>query len=179
MNSFTSLFLIFLSAGAFFFFTKPSLADLSALNAKKSDYEATLKKLSSIAEIEKSLIEKMNSLPEESRAKLGILLPDSPSMVKLVSDIDATAARHGISLDQISYLRSNNDAGASVATAVAPRTYQSTTLNFSFTADYDHLKGFLNDLEANLRLLDVRSIDINGGAKGVYDYKISAEVYSL
>jgi len=25
----------------------------------------------------------------------------------------------------------------------------------------------------------VRSIDINGGAKGVYDYKISAEVYSL
>lgn len=179
MNSVNSTFIIFLSIGAFFFFTKPMMADLSALSDKKSAYEEALVKLKSVESIKQQLTDKLNSLPEDEKKKLEILLPDSPGTVKLVSDIDAAAAKNGISIDQITYGPSNHDQGKSVIDATAPKNYQSVLVNFSFTSDYNHLKSFLADLEESLRLIDVRSIDLQVGSKGVYNYKVSVETYSL
>ena len=179
MNSLNSIFLIFISIGGFFFFTKPMLADLSALSDKKTEYQSSLEKLNSIEEIQKGLTEKLDSLGASEKEKLETLLPDSPGSVKLAADIDGMASRHGISVDKISYTKKNDDQGQSIAGAPAGKTFQSTMLTFSFTSDYSHLKNFLSELESSLRLLDLRSIDLTVGEKGVYNYNLSAEVYSL
>lgn len=180
MNRTNSIALGLIAIGIFYFLTKPMIASLADLSAKKDEYQTALDKLNSLEELKKTLSDKMNSLSDEQKQELQTLLPDDPGTVKLVSDIDSTASKYGISIDKISTAPVNSDSAASVADAAPAKNYNSELINFSFSADYPHLKSFLNDLESSLRLVDIRYIELNTGNKGgVNDYKVSAEIYWL
>ena len=179
MNSTNSIALIVLATGIFFFFTKPELALLSDTLSKKQEYQDALVKINSIEQIKSGLSDKLNSLSDSDKSEIQTLLQDSLGQVRLVSDIASVASKNAISIGDISFASVNDDSASSVSGAAPSKDYKSSLVSFSFTSDYAHLKSFLTDLESSMRLIDVRNIDIASNQKGVYSYKISAEVYYL
>lgn len=180
MNNTNSTAILLISVSLFFFFTKPMLASLTDLLAKKDEYQNTLDKLNQIEDIKKNLTDKINGLSDQEKKNLQVLLPDGPETTKLVADIDGKASKHGISIDKISYGEINRDQGQSVSEGAPPPVYQSELLGFEFTTDYSHLKDFLADIESSLRLIDIRSVDVNQAEKGINNrYRINAEIYWL
>jgi len=177
MNNTNSIALILISCGLFFFFGKPMIADLSDLLAKKAEYTDALAKINSIQETTSSLTTKLNALSDTEKSQIQVLLPGKPDTVKFISDIDSAASKQGISIDNISYNNVNTDTSGSVAGAPPPNDYSSMMLNFSFASDYPHLKAFLTDLESSLRLMDIRQVSLAVGEKGVFTYRVSAEIY--
>ena len=179
MNSTNSLALILISVGMFFLFTRPMYASLSTILTQKQGYGETLEKVRSINELQKALSSQLGKLSAEEKEKVATLLPDSANITKFVSDVDAVASRHGISIDAVSYAETNKDSSASVSEGTVPEEFSSMTLDLSFSADYADIKAFVSDLERSLRIIDIRSISSDTGKAGIYKYKVVAEIYWL
>lgn len=179
MNTTNSTAILLISVALFFFFTKPMISNLNDLLSKKDEYQSALDKINSIEELKKNLTDKINGLSDQEKKNLQIILPDAPGTTALIADIDAKASKHGISIDKIQYSPVNNDASQSVSDAAPAKIYSSMLVGFTFTADYTHLKDFLSDVESSMRLIDIRSVDLQQNEKGISTYKVDAEIYWL
>jgi Tfp pilus assembly protein PilO len=181
MNNTNSLALILVASALFFFFGKPVFSEISIVQSEIEGYKSSIGQVNMLTAKKDELLLKLNSISGEDRKRVETFLPIKEGMIRLIADIDGVAARHGISISGVSFSETNNDVSSSVIGAPEPKPYQSSTINLSFSSNYQNFKQFLNDLEKSLRLIDIRSIELSQPSEvlnpDVYQYKISAEVY--
>jgi Tfp pilus assembly protein PilO len=178
MNNFIASSLIILSLGMGYFVAKPMFAEIDNLSLKEEEYKTALESLSTLESIKQTLTQKLESLSPEEQERIMISMPTSSDTVKLVSDLDAVAGRHGLSIENVLSSPVNNTS-QSVAESASPAAYKSELISFTFSGSYEKLKSFLSDVESNMRIMDVRSVSITAKEGGINDYKISGEVYWL
>lgn len=179
MSGTSILAYVILTLSIGYVFAYPSFNEISSLMAEKDKYESSLSTVAEIENKKNELLTKFNQISEADRKNIDTVLPNSLDFVRLISQIDAVAARHGISIDRLSSKELDSSVGESIAEAEPPKPYRSSLVGFSFTASYDKFNSFMDDMEKSLRILDVRSVKIGVKDKGEYSYSVEFEAYWL
>ena len=178
MRFFLPIILIGIALAGFFMYVNPTYTNIKSLQSKLSQYDAALSN-SKIFEGEKErLTKKSQAISALEKTKLSILLPNSVDNIRLILELDNTASTYGMSLKDVKY---------SVDTLIKDPTVTDTTdkpvkakvlqskikekkdygnwdLEFSTQGTYANFLSFLNDLEHNLRIVDVVAVDFSSVA---------------
>lgn len=185
MNTTNSLALILISFGLFFLFGKPALSQIYLIKTQNQEYIDAIDQVNLLENKESELTAKLNSIPISERRKVETFFPTRDGLIRLIADIDGIASKHGIGITTVDFSESTTDLSRSVSESMPTPSYESKTINITFSSSYQNLKRFLAELEKSLRVIDIRSIDLSQGADpsgssaGVYQYKVSADVYWL
>jgi Tfp pilus assembly protein PilO len=162
----------------------PSYSNIQTLIGQEHQYQDALSKAAELGTVRDQLLTKYNSFSQDNLSRLSRILPDSVNTVKLVTDLDSIAGRYGITVHSVQITQALVDNSQAINTSVASTTpYNTTTINFSFSATYQNLVSYLKDLEKSLQMIDIKSVGFNVPQSGfnanIYDYTVSIETYSL
>ncbi len=210
--------LIGISAAVFFMFGKPiyDSPDLAspgivALQEKLASYNKALDNSKSLEVERDKLTVKQNAIDPANLEKISKLLPENIDNIRLILEIEQIALPYGMALKNVKYSTASGAATATgtatskpanaapvpagtppAASAQGPRKdYGIWDLEFSTTATYSNFLNFTKDLESNLRIVDVASIQFssstgtgNTGSPGAnaqqsYEYNFKIKTYWL
>jgi len=183
MKNITAILLIILSALIFYMFIGPTYSVIQSRLADKAQYDQALNNSKKILDLRDQLLSKYNGFLPNDRARLEKFLPDQVNNIRLLIEVDSRARQYGLSLKDVS-LGTKNAAKSSVDSQNIDLTaspFNTVTLGFSVTGNYNSFLSFLKDLEKSLRVLDVTSIDFTPPAdkpNDPYDFKVSLNTYS-
>ncbi len=179
------LFALLFAAGIFFGYVKMVWSGpIRETKAAIYDNELALAAADEYKKKQNTLASARNAIDPEKLKRLSVFLPDSVDNVGLILDINALAARSGLSLANIDVLASGaNDTGSSAGTGAltVARTNPIGSIDLSISAigNYTALQAFLVGIEKSARLLDVRDITVRSSDTGIYNYKMVVRLYWL
>lgn len=175
------------AAGIFFVYVSPTWSGpIAAAKAAIANDDQALAAANEYAAEQNELASARNAIDPADLERLSIFLPDSVDNVRLILDLNALAARNGLSLSNIdvaaSAASSESSEGAApgsipAESAISPLV--SVDLSLSAVGTYSALRDFLRGIERSARLLDVRNIVVNGSNTGVYTYQMNLRLYWL
>ncbi|MEK7113678.1 MAG: hypothetical protein AAB873_02520 [Patescibacteria group bacterium] len=185
--------LIGIALTAFFLFTSPLYQDVSLKRSQVSDYNKALDNAKAFEAERDKLTQKYNSFNPDNLSKLQKLLPDNVDNIRLILEIEKIASPYGMALKDVKY-----DAGENVVLTegeesvpaeeeIMVKDYDTWNLEFSTSGSYSNFINFIKDLESNLRIVDISSIQFssntNLGAGSslseVYTYDFKIKTYWL
>ena len=193
----TPIILVGIALAGFFVFTGPLYRDLSSLRQQVASYDEALNNSKMLENERDILTKKYNSVDPENLAKLEKLLPDNVDNIRLILEIEKIALPFGMSLRDVQYeavKKDNPTEGSGVmpgGTTTSPlpdnKNYGMWELSFSTQSTYSNFVNFIKDLERNLRIVDISSVqfisDVGTGANPtfaeVYKYVIKIKTYWL
>jgi Tfp pilus assembly protein PilO len=179
---------LMIAIGIFFGYVNPtwkgSIAEIKS--AIESDKQALAAADDYIAK-QNALASARNAIEPDNLARLSVFLPDSVDNVGLILDINALAARSGLSLSNIDVVTNESDRSDNSNRSIGIGGLQSSKLNpvgsvdlsLSAVGTYSSLQAFLIGLENSARLLDVNDLVVKGSETGVYSYKMTVRLYWL
>lgn len=184
MRNLLPIILIVLSIGLFYLYINPSFMNVQTLIGTEHQYQDALSKASELGARRDQLLTKYNSFSQDEINRLNRILPDSVDTVKLITDLDSVAGKYGITLHSINVTQALLDNSQSINTNEASTTpYNTTTINFGFSATYPNLVLFLKDMEKSLQMVDIKSVSFDvpqgGLSANMYNYNVSLDTYSL
>lgn len=197
MNIILPIFLILSSIGIFFGYVDPNYkggGDPSAVNLSGTttvDYSSygilflrsELTKFQDISTKSEqiildrdNLVKKSNNITTANKNKLSKFLPTNVDNIRLIIEISDMASARGLFAKNISVSdpKKNTD---SVNTNNS--SYNTLLVRFSVNTTYDNFLLFLDDLEKNLRILDITDISFSSTDTGFYDFNVGLKTYWL
>lgn len=179
MSNISILGYLILAVSIGYSFLYPMAGEVSTLQAEKDKYNASLAMTADIENKKNELLTEFNNISAAQKKDINTILPSSFDFVRLVSQIDAVAGKHGISIDKISSKDADQSVGENVAEAQPQPPYHSAAISFSFEASYEEFNAFMGELEKSLRILDIKNIKLEAGEGGAYTFEVEFETYWL
>lgn len=190
-----SIILIGVAITGFFIFTNPLFDNISTLKLQVASYNNALNNSKTLENERDLLTKKYNSFDPQNIEKITKLLPDNVDNIRLILEIEKIATPYGMVLKDIKYEVENIDstagrtAGGVVSGGIPTSRKNYGTLNFSFSTQgtYGNFISFVRDLEKNLRIMDIASIDFSSNAgvgaspslSQIYKYNFNVKTYWL
>ncbi|MFA6524281.1 MAG: hypothetical protein WC264_02830 [Candidatus Paceibacterota bacterium] len=192
--------LIGIAIGGFFMFTNPLYKNISVINAQVTSYNEALTNSKTLEAERDKLTQKYNAFDPENLSKLEKLLPDNVDNIRLILEIEKIASPYGMVLKDVKYdtmskakidvtgVNLKNAVQNSATAQSLNKDYGTWDLEFSTQGTYNNFINFIKDLESNLRIVDISSIqfdsNVNIGANanissGVYKYGFKIKTYWL
>src|SRR5882757_7945527 len=183
------VFLTILIIGSIFFFVEfinPAYQNVKYLKNAVTTSDGSLSTAGRIKKERDNLIAKYHSISKSDLDSLNTLLPDSVNNMRLIIQINALANKNNLSvLKSVDYKvddhKDKNLATQQVVEEVKP--YGEFIISFQTSGQYKNFLNFLSDLESNLRLVDVTSVDFSAGdsqsSSSISSYKITLKTYWL
>lgn len=173
---------LLLAVGMFFVYVNPmwsgSIAETKAAIA--ADDQA-LQTAQQYAAQQSQLAAARDGISQADRTALATFLPSSVDNVGLILDLDALAARSGLSVTSMDVAgaadQSKKDQESLPGGQVGP--VASVDLSFAASGPFSALETFLTGLEKSARILDVKDITVKGSDTGVYAYQMTITLYWL
>jgi hypothetical protein len=190
----TPIIFLGLAIAGFFTFTSPlyngtnGITDLRAQVAARNEALDNSKALENEKE---KLTAKENSIAPDDLDKLEKLLPDNVDNIRLILEIEKIASPYGMELQDVKYSTTSTTPATTGAlqggaVPVSNKDYGTWDLEFSTQATYTNFLNFTKDLQSNLRLVDISSIQFSsdtGTGQGVssdsYKYSFKIKTYWL
>ena len=184
MKSFIPFIVIGICIALYYVYMGPTYSTISDLQTQKSGYVAALANIDQLKTHRDAILAQYNSIAPGDIAKLEKVVPDTTNSVDVVSNINAIAAQYGMTIRQVKITQSQTVTRTAVDAAAAPQSpFQTSTVSFSVSGPYPQFILFLKDLESNVHLFDVNSLNIALNQKlstaGVFDYSVGLDTYSL
>lgn len=183
------------------FYTRPLyMGEVTETRAKIASYDAALAAAERFNQKEAELTAARAAISEESLERLAAFLPDGVDNVQLILDMDALAARSGVTLSNFDIASGESSGGGTSPTqtsapagGVAPvdtgigglalaadaGPVDSVDLTLSASGTYSAFRTFLGGLEQSLRPLDVINLSVEESNTGVYTYDMTIRIYWL
>ena len=190
--------LIGIAVAVFFMFAQPIYNDISNLKAQVASYDNALNNSKELGNERDALTAKYNAIDPNNLTKLQTLLPDNVNNIRLILEIQQLAMPYGMTLTNVKYDTTSTgvaDSSSGViteqGTAQAPADYGTFNLEFSTSGTYDNFISFTKDLENNLRIVDISSVDFSSAiapvvtpnsktpAPEIYTYDFKIQTYWL
>ena len=188
------IILIAVAITGFFAFTNPLYQDISLAREKIASYDEALNNSKALEAERDKLTQKYNSFDPENLSKLQKLLPDNVDNIRLILEIEKIALPYGMALKDVKYDTANENPAVSQTgvvkggkTAGTLKDYGVWNLEFSTQGTYNNFINFIKDLESNLRIVDVSSIQFSSSAtlgfnpslQEAYKYNFKIKTYWL
>ncbi len=185
--------LIGVAVAGFFIWTDPIYKDISLKREKISSYNEALDNSKALEAERDKLTQKYNSFDVESLSKLQKLLPDNVDNIRLILEVEKIATPYGMALKNVKYdtdstagvvpTQSGNTGGENIA----QKNYGIWNLEFSTQGTYSNFINFVKDLENNLRIVDISSVQfssdttqgLNSSLAESYRYDFKIKTYWL
>lgn len=172
---------LFVAIGTFFGYVSPTWSgSIAETKAAIVLNDQALTAASEYKAQQNTLAAARSAIDPEHLKRLSVFLPDSVDNVRLILDLNALAARSGLSLSNIDVVINNtgstesNTLGAATLNPVG-----SVNLSLSAVGTFTALQTFLSGVERSARLLDVQDIAVKGSDTGVYTYQMTLRLYWL
>lgn len=187
------LFLI-LSIGLFIFGVNKYYKEVSALRADIAIYNKALNNSTDLQRTEDSLITAYNEIKKSDKERLNNFLPGSVNNIQFILEIERIASLHNMPIKDIKFDPIKKDAATGSNVVVSEslkdtRPYGVFPIEFTTEGRYEKFVAFLKDLEANLRLSDIKSISFKTSEKDSFNaedadpnsfrYSLKVETYWL
>jgi len=184
INRTLPIFALFVAIGIFFAYISPTWSgEIAAAKAAIASDNQALAAASEYTAQQNELISARNAIIPANLARITAFLPDSVDNVGLILNLNALAARSGLSLSNIDVMASSASTPGTSASGVLPvhsaSPINSVDLSLSAIGSYQALQTFLIGIEKSERLLDVRDILVKGSDTGVYTYQMMLRLYWL
>jgi hypothetical protein len=187
---------ILFAIGLFLLYIRPTYSGaIHDTQQQIASYDQALVAADRFQAKEAQLTQARSQIPAESLARLNAFPPDGVDNVQLILDMDALAARSGITLSDFNTQNSNSSTAAPQTNASTPAQINqpiptgaaltssspvdSLSLTFKATGTYSSFRNFLSGMENSLRPLDVMNLDVTQSANGVYTYGMTVRIYWL
>lgn len=183
------IILIGLAITGFFMFTIPLYGDITLSKADVLSYNEALDNSKTLESKRDELTAKFNTILPDNLARLQKFLPDSVDNIRLILEIEKIATPYGMVLQDVKYDTISQTAPApssgaiqgGVSNTAAIQDYGTWNLEFSTQGTYSNFLNFTKDLESNLRIVDIASIqfssDGSGGGSSVSLSTTSSDTY--
>ncbi len=191
----SSFILIGLSVAVFLLFTNSLYADIQNLKTEQSTYDEAATNSKALENERDKLTAEYSKISTENLERIKKFLPDSVDNIRLILEIEKIAEPYGMALRDVKYsIQEKEDSsggqitgGANGQGGLQNKNYGSWDLSFSTSANYSNLLNFMRDLESNLRIVDISSIDFSSNstpasgsaASEVYRYTFNIKTYWL
>jgi Tfp pilus assembly protein PilO len=172
------VFSLIIALAVFFMYVNPMwTGTIAQTNAAIAADDLNIAAVHDYTKKQDDLISARDSIDPAKLASLETFLPSSINNVGLILDLNALAARSGITI-------SNIDVGVpstqgSMQTDKSQNPIGSVDLTLSAVGTFSAMTGFLQGVEKSARLLDIRDLVVNGSDTGVYDYQMTLKLYWL
>ncbi len=175
------ILLIASSIGLFALYTNPTYQAAKEVAVEVSAYNDALDKSQELRRIRDEKIAAFNTFTDQNKNRLVSILPDNVDNIHLIIDINNIAARHGLSLKNVSLGTISDSATTRNALAVGSSgsPVGSVELGFGVSASYDKILAFMADLEHSLRVMDIEKMSFTAGERDLADYNFSIRTYWL
>lgn len=187
------IFLILISGAGFFVLVAPKYENISLLRTEVKAYKTALDNSEALERERNKLVTKYNNMNVSDLARLQKLLPDNIDNIRVILEIERLARVYGMSLKDIRYDdkakedESSNVVEAGVVNTGQNQEYGSWNLEFATEGSYDSFISLLQDIEKNLRLVDVVSVNFSSagaenakqGSTDNYKYVFKIKTYWL
>jgi len=190
MNFIVPIILIISSLAVFFGYVDPnykggvdqaggdySKADVAFLKGELAKYEDILNSSTQIVSKRSSLVEKKNVISNDNQTKLERLLPSNIDNIRLIIEITQIAAGRNLVAKNISVGDMTQNTSGSIGQNSTP--YGTLSLKFTVNSSYSNFLNLLQDLQSNLRLLDIKNISFTATDSGFYDFNVTLNTYWL
>jgi len=158
------IILIGLALAGFFIIVNPLYQDISNMQAQVVSYNEALDNSKALEAERDTLTQKYNSMDPNNLAKLQKLLPDNVDNIRLILEIEGVASPYGMTLKDVKYdttTSATTPTTPAASAAAANSDYGTWNLGFSTPGTYSNFLDFVADLEKNLRIVDISSIDFS------------------
>ncbi len=174
-------FALIVATGIFFGYVRPTWSDtIGKINKTIASDDKALAAAHDYDARRNTLAKARNDIDPENLKRLETFLPDSVDNVGLVLDLNALAARSGLSISNIDVTNAaDTRPGSSAAPAKNTDPTSSIDLSLSAVGTYASLQSFLVGVEKSARLLDVRDITVKGSDTGVYTFLMKIRIFWL
>lgn len=196
------VFLIGVGIAIFLVFANPIYSDIGTLRTEVATYNEALNNSKALENERDKLTAKYNAIDTENLDRIKKLLPENVDNIRLILEIGKIGEPYGMVLKDVKYnatpnkdaaqtaLASGIQAGAALAKD-SNKDYGVWDLEFSTTGTYNNFLNFIRDLQSNLRIVDISSINFsstaNEGLSGastssssdVYKYIFKIKTYWL
>lgn len=171
-----------------FVYIKPTYEDTAdgivVLQEKKEKLLKARADLDDLKRTQTRLIALRSEIPQAELERLERLLPKEMNPILFVMELDTVAREHGMSLKNIKFDDSKKEATTSSGTptpgAFPKKTYETFSLTFDVSGQYQNFNTFLNLIEQGLRVTDVTSVALIASDKvDTYQYTVKAQTYWL
>lgn len=172
--------LIIAAIALFFGLTSPEWSTVQNKQAEKKGIDEALVSAQKVKKMQDSLLAQVHATDATTLERLNKLLPDgTPDNVQLIIDVNNIALKYGPNM-ALRNIKVRIDNGTATG-KIGPnnKKYGTAVMNFSVTGPYTALKGFLNDLETSLRLIDVTGLSFVASDKDTYEYNFEIKTYWL
>jgi len=175
---------LFVAIGIFFGYVRQTwIGEIAATKTAIASDDSALAAAGKYSAQQNELASARNAIDQVSINRLAVLLPDSVDNVGLILDLNALAARNGISISNIDVMSDTKNSENAMLSAAAPSSWKnpvgSIDLSLSAAGSYASLQNFLKEVEKSQRLLDIRDITVKGSDTGVYNYHMTLRLYWL
>ena len=191
----TPIILIGISIALFAVVTNPILGDISKIKTEIASYNQALNNANALENERDQLTQKYNTINPNDLTKLQTLLPDNVDNIRLILEIEKLASPYGMTLEDVKYNSPDTPVSVSPGTAASPviaspladqsnKEYGIWDLEFATEGTYSNFVSFVKDLESNLRIVDISSVDFSSDTTSIvsgkskpsnsykYDFKI-------
>lgn len=199
------IILIGISVAVFFVYSNPIYNDMGGLRTQIESYDKALSNSKVLKNEIDKLTTKFNSIDKDDLEKIQKLLPENIDNIRLILEIEDIAKPYGMALKNIKYNPTSKDVPTAEGEIqrneedlAAPKDYGIWDLEFSTSGTYNNFLNFTRDLQGNLRIVDISSIQFasdtttattsgssgSGGASvspspESYDYSFKIKTYWL
>ena len=166
--------LIGIAVTVFFVFTNPLYNDITAQRATAASYDEALSNSKALENERDVLTKKFNDINPDNLLRLQKLLPENIDNIRLILEIEKIASPYGMVLRDVKYSPTPAAAGvAGNATSITPQgggvpppptDYGVWDLEFSTEGTYANFLNFTRDLESNLRIVDISSVQFSSAS---------------
>ncbi len=198
MKNLTPVILILVSIGMFFILFDPRYNEVKELQQEIQENNETLDLAKQLREKRDILRDKYNQISNDEKLELQKLLPDTVDNVRLIIDINNIAKKYGILIQDIAVASDDDEIDDRTGKIQSLDSefegiiddvnieYADTSkigvisFSFSATAQYTVFLEFLKDLEEALRIVDIRSLEIERDSENIfYTYRVNLDTYWL
>lgn len=186
--------LLIIAVALYFGYISPTRAgSIAETKAQIASYESALEAAERFKQKENELIIAKAAIPTEDLARLEAFLPDGVNNVQIILDLNALAARAGLTLSDFDTGEGDNASegtpplsdGGAITDPVTGlplaegMPVDSLDMTITATGTYESFRSFLEGVESSLRLLDVVGVTVTDSETGVYTYEITTRLYWL
>jgi len=169
-----SLLIIIVSIVGYSSLLVPAYEDIQDLRGERESLSELAQKESESVAVVKNLIKEYSSTSVLADT-LSITLPEEQEIASAVNQIRGIAASNDMLMTSFSLKPLSVDARA-IDDIVKP--VATLRMNIELIGDYLSLQEYLRALETNVRLMDIKSITVNGGGSdGPYEYQVEVDTY--
>lgn len=172
--------LILIAAGLFFGYVNPTYTgQIASLKGEIASYDAALAAAQSFSDKEAQLAQERSAIPAEDEARVEAFLPDGVDNVQLILDLNALAARSGLTLANFDTEDVSGRSGGNQLPLTSEGPVESLNLTVSGVGSYKAFKTFLMGAERSLRPMDLVDLTVDDSPTGVYNYDMTFRIYWL